>query len=468
MVREWCFNGDVTTRPGSSPLPSGRQGSAAMKFEQLVGLIRGGRRGSQSDEEAEAAAEGSPARPAPDAAPVGWQNLFGDETPQLAIGGQPEVADVPASHLVREAARRAAADLLAAFEVNAPVSNTGHKFTVHWADVTVFASVETVTDLLALAFFSDHSPFTDTGRDRFEEVGAAKFYRQLLKGPGGIFVKHDPTAGPGHCSVQLTGESFDVYGMACFARFLASVEDQQLRWHLTRIDLAFDGVEFAPRELYRELKKGNVRSNAERESITWHETPFGDDAGDTCNLGRRGSADHLRCYNRRATGTRVEHECRKQRAKWVGLQLVHTPLSDWHKIALGNLRDFLDLVKRRPGQNVTRAKLVPFWREFVAGVERCEVKISDHIAALKHAAEQTIGNVKERAGRIKRTAAKLYLALGHETFVAMVKRDAKQLHAADVSQVEDWRGIIASYCDAFALEPSFVFARAVGGGWGSS
>jgi len=400
---------------------------------------------------------GSPARPA---ASVQVEGLLGDDPPKISMSLHCPTADVPSRAEVQQALRRAAsASICGLVKLPAPQSNTGHKFTVHWAAITAFCTVETLCDLVALAFIEDFTPFDGGAMDRFQECGSVRFYNRLLRGPGGIVIKCENRVGAPHCSVELSGEALDLHGVASLQRLLASLEDTGQRWHFTRLDCAWDGVEFTPRRVFETIKRGDVRSLAERESLSWHETPFGEDAGGTCYFGKRGSADFLRVYDRRATGTRIEHECRGDRAKWMGLQLLNTPLHSWHRVALANLRDFFDLVKRRESKNVTRCTLLGFWREFVQDVERCEVRLSDGIEALRARAAATVESVKTSARAVVRRAAKIFLVAGESLFVTMVKNAAQRLGPSDLAQVEDWKLVVGCYCDAWSLAPDDVFAN---------
>jgi hypothetical protein len=354
-------------------------------------------------------------------------------------------AEVPSQACVFDAAKAEAGRVMAVFLASqAAMSNTAVKFTLHHAEVTVFEGWEQVLHLLAVAMFPDFIGFTDDPLKWFEEVGPAKFYGRLLRGPCGLFVRCENKVGPAHVSIEFKGEAFETYGMAPFARFMASVHDSGVRWHATRLDCAWDGADFSPKRVYAALKRGHFRSLAQRDTVQLRETPFGDDAGQTVYLGKRGSADYLRVYDRRETGTRVEHECRKGRAKLLGLMLIHTPLDRWHEVAMGNLRDFVDFVKRSPGENVTRSKPLKFWSIFVGQVERMQVRMGDLASTVKTQSKITTQKLQSVVKAISRRVNTLARGLGWDVFKQVMHREEIRLRPSDLSRIEDVKLVLSS------------------------
>jgi hypothetical protein len=346
------------------------------------------------------------------------------------------------------------------------MSNTVVKFTVHHAEVTVFAGLEEVLHILCQEFFPDYIGFTDDPFSRFEEVGPAKFYGRLMKGPGGIFVKAENKIGSSsHLAIEFKGESFEIYGMAPFARFLTRIHESGQRWHLTRIDDAWDGVGFTPDRVFRALSKRQFRSLATRDSVERRETPFGDDKGKTVYLGKRGSADYLRVYDRRETGTRIEHECRRNRAKVVGLMLVHTPLNRWHEVAMGNLRDFVDFVRRTPGENVTRSKPLKFWAKFVGEVERMQVSMGDLAATVKAQVTITTQKVQAVVKAISRRALTLVDAVGWDVFKRMLEAQRVRMRPSDAARSAEVRAVIDCAVEIYGKTAEEIFGGSPANWW---
>lgn len=391
------------------------------------------------------------------------------EGPYVATWGvstSRETADVPSRELVKRAARLEAERVVAGIET--PPGKTGSKFTVHWASITVFCQSGDVADLLANELWADFEPFVESGLSRFGAPVPTRLFERLYVGPFGVSIKAGPRlcTGLDYCCVDLPGEFFDVKGMTPLGRLMASCEDRGWRWHLTRVDNAFDGVELSPLALYEVLKAGQVRSNAERKTLRLEMSPFGDEddpAGETCYWGRRGSADLLRLYNRRGFN-RLEHECRRHRARTLGMMLVHVPVYQWARVALSVLRDFLDLVDVGPGENVSRAKLLPCWREFVQSIPRCRVNLSA-AGELKERAVETVGRVLGIWKGIVRRLAVVQRVVPVEVLRELQSGAGELLRAPELSVVETLRATVGEYADAYrasvveAFEPLLQWQR---------
>jgi hypothetical protein len=412
------------------------------------------------------------AAPRPSRPVVEYKDLFKREpcAPERTVGiSRTIAADAPSQRSVWEAVKAAAAAEVVKVQALAGAETapckTAVKFTVHGADITVFAGVDEVLNLLADEYIEGYCGFTgDDPRAHFEHIGSARRYGDLFKGPGGIFVKGSSKVGPDHVSIELKGEVFDLYGMAPFQRLMQRFNEMQLRWHLTRVDMAFDGVPFTPRKVFKAIERGHVRSLAQRDTLTEQNTPFGDEAGKTTYFGKRGSADFLRVYDRRKSGTRIEHECRKHRAKWIGLILMSAPIDTWHYVALGELRDFLDFVRVKEGENVTRAsgKLVPWWSEFIGQVQRSTVKMGDVLKGFREQAELTAGRVAGVVKNISRRVNLLRDVLGDAEFLSLFDRFRERENGADRVRVKEVGQVLRKAAELCGQSISEIISAAAG------
>jgi hypothetical protein len=349
--------------------------------------------------------------------------------------------------------------------------------------VTVFGQVDEVLMALADEYVPDYCGLTDDARSYFEDLGETRRYGKLYKGPGGLVLKGENRIGPSHVSIEIPGGAFDLYGMAPFQRLMQRLNQLQLRWHLTRVDCAFDGVPFTPDHVYRAVERGNVRSLAQRDTLNRRETPFGDEAGKTTYFGRKGSADHLRCYDRRDTGTRIEHECRKARAKWIGLIFMTAPIRHWHHVALGELRDFLDFVRRKAGENVTRnaGRLLVWWGRFIGAVQRSEVKMSDVLKGFQQQAELTAGKVAAAVKAVSRrvnavrevlaTAAKTGprcgcptcgVSAGDRDYLGLLDKFRVRENGADRVRAREWGDVLTRASDLLGESVEAMITTAAG------
>ncbi len=225
-------------------------------------------------------------------------------------------------------------------------------FGIHWVQGTT----STPADEL-LADFAEHF-----GQDTWEARGRGRFgYRESFVSVAGIEVHTKP-------STESMPESLVIVpGGAC-----ESVGWDRLRWlamwglKLTRVDLAFDHGDVAPRTFRRYWEAGRARSRVHRDSFAWHENA----EGATFTLGKRSGTRYLRVYDRRGF-PRVELELRKERAQaFLGRGGFLGSLADARRLGLGFLRDMVDFVDSSAGRNPSRWPILPWWREWLGGAER--------------------------------------------------------------------------------------------------
>lgn len=435
--------------------------------EGLFAQMEGERLGDWSEVEAWErweAGGGGQARPDPaarlvDAGVFGVDGGMRDGYSSLSTRDEP--AEVLSGAEVRAAVMAEAQRVAEAFVGQAPMGNTGHKFTfsylVHCAEGTVFnCQLSEFLNLLCCCLYDDFDPFTEDPFTRFEEVGPSRMFKRFLKGPGGVVVKAEPTMAVGrdYLCWELPGEWFELNGLERFARLLGMIHETGCQWHLTRLDDAFDGVGFAPEQMYKLLEAGQVRSLAQRSTLKFERKPFGsrdgkDEAGDTCNWGRRGSGDFLRCYNKRGF-TRLEHECRRDRAKIIGWQMVNTPVERWHVLALGHVRDFLDLVVRPDGVNVSRCtELQPCWAEFVGQVERFKMNVADTLKKMRQRVRVTVASIDRCFRQIERRVALLVKSLPKKVVEERFKRADLKLGPKLLVRAAEWGQVLKVGCEVF-------------------
>ena len=370
--------------------------------------------------------------------------------------------DVLCSGSVMDQLRGAVRDLCQ----DPPVGNTGDKMTLsvhlHYAQVSIFKDVESVADVLCREMFSDYVGFDESPLDRFEllEHGAG-YYKFVRVGPNGLSISSGNRSGSEETAVRFSGETFDVFGDEAFQRFIRSVHDAGWRWHLSRVDNAFDGVDFSPVKVFRAILRGDVRSASERATLKLMHTPLGDDAGSTVNFGRRGSDNFLRVYDRRGF-TRVEHELRGEKAKMFGLVLVANSVEYYRTAAMGGLRQFFDLVDRGSSSNVGRRKLLGWWSSFVGNVGRLRVNLSNTINRLSEAREVSVGEVAAKVKRIMRSAATLFDVLGVEKFVELViDPGRRKLQTGDLVRMRALREVVEREASIFEQDVREFFYRAL-------
>lgn len=328
--------------------------------------------------------------------------------------------------------------ILSLAKAETPPTNRGSEitkgetsFSVHWLNLTVFAPINDVVERV-IGLLPAGSPFDEVS-DWFSDAGAVKGFGRRLVGPDGITLMGDPSsASQSYTCIRLPGSALESLGGEVFAhRVLASVCEWGWRWHVTRIDAAFDGSDVTPRRFRRAILKGQIRSRThytrpgqersdDQKSSGWSFMENG--FGSTCNFGNRGRG-LVRVYDRRGFN-RVEFQADGNHGQFLGTVLAKAPLDQWAAVCLSCLRHFVDVVDRSSDSNISRCKLVGWWAEFVQGVESAKVSFR---RVVKKIAESSLNKVVEvgwKVGRIARQMAKL--PAGALDVIMSCVTDAKQ------------------------------------------
>lgn len=378
-----------------------------------------------------------------------------------------------------------------------PVGNTGATFTVHTANLTFHGQAKELLSICCHAYLRDFDGFTQEALEVVHEIGSGKLFGRMWQICEGVIVKASPRRtglgksagaetldededdiGGDYCCAEFQGSAFDQWGMAAFQQVLVNVHSTGLTWRLTRCDLALDHCPFTPKVLFDAAMAGNVRTYADLDTLDWREKPRGAEKGSTCALGKRGSSHYLRCYDKRGF-TRFELECRGSRANVLGLQLVNFPIEEWGYIALGTVRAWIDFVDRDTSVNVSRRKLLPFWTEFVQGVEKMKVKLTPAASAFVETQNIVADKVDRTMRRVRSSLVSLCLSLGEENFdifVAATKAAAAQPAGNDVrlsiaqARGQRWAGVLREAEEILGCSREDLARRGLKGwqcGWSS-
>ncbi len=261
-----------------------------------------------------------------------------------------------------------------------------------------------------MALVADHFLGAAMGDDAsalFDPVGRSRFYGAMHKAHGGITLLSEFTQpSKDHVLVNVPGSALEQLpggGLHAVAAFLGQLvelqpvaagveqgEDVEVDdvpvagrvFKVTRFDIAFDQVPFTVQQCIdaaSDPQARNVRSSV-RKGTAFHslgERDVGED-GDTFTWGARASKSRMiRVYDRRQheTGVRLEMEWRGDRSDSLARSLADRAPHAWGTLAIAHLRDFIDFVDCDSSSNISRCSLLPWWAEFVQGVDRIRVKI---------------------------------------------------------------------------------------------
>jgi DNA relaxase NicK len=246
-------------------------------------------------------------------------------------------------------------------------------FLIDYFRITVHTST-----LECVELYKEH--FQDTLGGLQELAHGAKGFKGVFASALGFQLKHTPGAGREYCTFEFPGKACKAVPPEFFRLFYSVIERKEIRFNVTRIDLAFDGVSFSPEQFYQTImsdvrrkpgEKEIVRSLTQRNSLNFISEPFKDKEDgssmgrETCYFGSRQSERYLRIYNKRGP-TRLEVEFKGDRAGLVANALLgkYHDEDQLFEIAISHLRDFIDID-------------LPWWHEFVKSVERAYAHLHD-------------------------------------------------------------------------------------------
>lgn len=309
---------------------------------------------------------------------AGWRQPRGRTWPP----GEPATRDAAATlDQVTETATPPSTDRGAEITTNADEPLT---FRPDWLGITVKEpSLPLLGSQLANILFHGVLPgFQRCRLDNWDSVAeplphGARGYRTVYQLPHGVKLYCDPISDTygDHLHIEIPGKVLDAAGVRAIKTLYGMLDGYfPGQWKHTRLDLAWDGVPFTPRQVLDAIVAGDVRTRAKREQVKWIESPLNEQEGRTCYLGSRKSERFLRVYDKRGP-TRLELELKDKRAALVGRLLADAPLSEWSELALSHLRDFVDLVDHQAGENISRAPLLNWWADFVGRAQAARLKI---------------------------------------------------------------------------------------------
>ncbi len=221
------------------------------------------------------------------------------------------------------------------------------EFTVHELTGTTRCTPEEVEGTLS-----------EFGISLEENKTGSRNYRRLWSGDFGSSVETDNKFGTDESRVRIPGQACEHLGLVNLLS-LATL----LNLNVTRLDAATDYCPFTPRHLLQATDMGLTRTHAQTHG--WDSN----NDGDTFTLGSRKSDVYLRCYDMRGY-TRTELELKRGHAREFLAALMSRDMDEFPALFLGAIRSCVDFVDSGACENISRAPLLPFWREFVGMFER--------------------------------------------------------------------------------------------------
>jgi len=205
----------------------------------------------------------------------------------------------------------------------------------------------------------------------------AKGFRGVKEAAMGFQLKHSPGHDRNYCSFNFPGKACKAVPPEYFIYFYRTLVREEIKFNVSRLDFAYDGVPFTPCDFSRVFEddkkrsengqKQKVRTLTQRETVQLITEPYKekeDGSGfsrDTFYLGSRSSERFLRVYNKRGP-TRLEVEYKGKRAALVANEILMEDEDQWLDISLSHLLAFIDID-------------ISWWKDFKGDRERSYVKL---------------------------------------------------------------------------------------------
>lgn len=234
---------------------------------------------------------------------------------------------------------------------------------VHWLTLVIHTTLDVVETLIYEEISKIFGPLVD------KEQGG-RFYKRRKENAAGIKIYYEPYVpsllGDSHCCIDIPGSACDCISPEIFTRIMDIVDGLYYPYRVTRLDLAFDQLDFSPADVRQAFVENKLVSLVKRNKMRWIESgekkDTGEDGTTTFEAGSNKSDRMITVYDKRGY-TRLEFQCRNERASLVALDVLKRHYSAWYMAAAGHLRQYIDF-------------LTPWWVSFVEGYQRFSIKIS--------------------------------------------------------------------------------------------
>ncbi len=182
------------------------------------------------------------------------------------------------------------------------------------------------------------------------------FYQKMFIALCGVTLLTDPISKAkgerDFCTLTIKGDGFHCLTMDLISKLAKYLVDHGIDYKVTRIDLAWDNLDFSPNEMYKFMKEHEqdrkaFRSLGKRRTLKFYEQPFeldenGNKGTAGVTFGSRESDRLIRCYDRHGF-TRLELEIHEERANLVFGEIVSQESENRMDTGMAHLLDFVDL-----------------------------------------------------------------------------------------------------------------------------
>lgn len=244
---------------------------------------------------------------------------------------------------------------------------------IHWLAFTVHSSYSSAVELWEIFFRHSLGDLISTDRRGrgFDKISVALNEAKLYYSP----IVQAGKSAMEYYHIELPGSACDALHPHVYRDVFTYLINADVRYSVTRLDLAWDNAPFEPYDFAQAIVKGWVISLAKRHTLSYITSPFQErqavgDASpelgcDTCYFGSRESDRFIRVYNERGH-TRVELVCKDIRAQVVLEDLIGYDLADWNRQGKSHLGQYIRF----------QSDLFVQWHEFMGDVLPADIRVS--------------------------------------------------------------------------------------------
>jgi DNA relaxase NicK len=256
--------------------------------------------------------------------------------------------------------------------------------------------------------------------DLVELEHGAKGFKGVLQSIHGFQLKHSPGNSRQYCTFEFSGKVCKMIQPEFFIAFYRHLVWEEIKFNVTRIDLAFDNVPFTPHHFEQAIREDQtfpenkiIRSLSRRDSFRWNSSPFKEKENgqgisqNTAYFGSRQSERFLRIYDKRGP-TRLEVEFKGKRASLIADDLLMKEKKEWYPIMIGHVLDFIGIEK-------------PWWKAFIGEHER-------RYARIQSAKEESLDKKREWLHhQVAPTLAAVVECIGSKEIVRLLEEGKKRM-----------------------------------------
>jgi len=245
---------------------------------------------------------------------------------------------------------------------------------IHWFAVTIKSRKMEYGLALWDVWFSPYlgeMQSSGHGGQGFQNIFKSLAGARLYGNPSGMDRKDMDTH---YFNIELPGQACDAIPDFVFREFMMELQLHE-KFHLTRLDLAWDGVPFTPEQVKNAIANEHIRTHAMRSKVVCAESPWeqkenGEMGTSSLSIGSRSSERMLRTYDRRGP-VRLEFQTRHKRATMIANDVLIHPVDQWADLAISHLRDYIDFLEKE------NEELLPWWEKFVRENVRANKTVKD-------------------------------------------------------------------------------------------